>query len=539
MGHFVSYTFIAGITMLAMWIMYRWMLSDEKQPGFNRIVLLSIYIVSFIIPRLTAVNINVTENSAGVVEIGEITTTIADTATDNITDNDSRAAEVILIIYLTGMAIAFCLTAATWIRLMRIISTGEKTKHGRFTVVVIDDNRYAPFSWLNYIVIARNDYNSYINMILTHETKHLELRHPIDMIICQLSIIIQWYNPAAYLMRDELRSVHEYQADEAVLKSGVNARSYQLLLIKKAVGKKFPALANSLNHSKLKKRITMMTKNQSSKSRRLRVASFVPAIAAALCVVNYAPVANALESIDQVEIVGKINKNMPDERKENEITIVNVGTVKKDSIQQTNPAVVVINHQKDATSGNNPLVIVDGKECDNMSSIAPEDIESISVIKDETAKKIYGDKAENGVIIITLKHEVSCSNTISAEHQTKEKTDEKVVFAVVEQAPEFPGGTPALMKYLTQNIKFPASEANKPNLNIRVIVKFIVSADGTVKDPAIMKSGGEAFDQEAIRVVKTLPKFTPGRMKNQPVDCDYTLPIAFKTMANKSEKVKK
>lgn len=451
------------------------------------------------------------------------------------------------------MAIALCLTAATWFRLMRIISTGEKTRHGRFTVVVIDDDRYAPFSWLNYIVIARNDYNSDLNMILTHETKHLELRHPIDMIICQLSIIIQWYNPAAYLMRDELRSVHEYQADEAVLKSGVNARSYQLLLIKKAVGKKFPALANSLNHSKLKKRITMMTKNQSSKSRRLRVASFVPAIAAALCVVNYAPVANALESIDQVEIVGKINKNMPDERKENGITIVNAATVKKDSIQQANPSitvishqkdakeaiqqsnprVVVISHQKDATSSNDPLVIVDGKECDDMSSIAPEDVESISVIKDETAKKIYGDKAENGVIIVTLKHDVSCSDTMSAEQQIKGVTDEKKEF---DQAPEFPGGTPELMKYISQRIKFPASEAGKPNLNIKVIVQFIVSADGTVKDPTILKSGGEVFDQEAIRVVKTLPKFTPAKLNGKPVNCNYTLPIHFKTGPAKAEK---
>ena len=139
-------------------------------------------------------------------------------------------------------------------------------------------------------------------MIIAHERAHIAGAHWLDLIVAQVVAIAMWYNPAAWLMREELKTVHEYLADDSVLATGVDARQYQLLLIKKAVGTRFQSLANSLNHSKLKKRVTMMYKNRPSGLRRYRIAALVPALAVALALTQVPSVASALGTISHAGI---------------------------------------------------------------------------------------------------------------------------------------------------------------------------------------------------------------------------------------------
>ena len=128
----------------------------------------------------------------------------------------------------------------------------------------------APFSWMKYIVISRKDLEENGREILIHEAAHIRHRHSIDLLIANVCVFFQWFNPGAWLLKQELQNIHEYEADETVINEGVNAKDYQLLLIKKAVGTRLYSMANSFNHSKLKKRITMMLKEKSSPWARMK-----------------------------------------------------------------------------------------------------------------------------------------------------------------------------------------------------------------------------------------------------------------------------
>ena len=129
---------------------------------------------------------------------------------------------------------------------------------------------------MKYIVISRADIEENGREILIHETAHIRNRHSIDLLIADVCIFFQWFNPAAWLLKQELQNIHEYEADETVIKEGVDAKQYQLLLIKKAVGTRLYSMANSFNHSTLKKRITMMLKEKSNPWARLKYLYVLP-----------------------------------------------------------------------------------------------------------------------------------------------------------------------------------------------------------------------------------------------------------------------
>lgn len=127
--------------------------------------------------------------------------------------------------------------------------------------------------------MARRDWYEYGTMILTHEKAHIECHHWVDLLLMQIAIIVTWYCPAIWLLRNELHTLHEYEADSRVLASGVSQEDYQMFLIKKTVGARFATLSNCLNHSSLKKRITMMLSNKATGKARVRALIMVPALA--------------------------------------------------------------------------------------------------------------------------------------------------------------------------------------------------------------------------------------------------------------------
>lgn len=256
MGLLLSYSIISGLILLALYLAYRLFLARENQHGFNRGVLLAIYIIAFgitpfIIPSSEIDLIPASQSAAGSAQ--SITLEGLDIAASEITPAPRALwATLLLWLYLAGMLAVAVKTVITWARLIRVIRSCEKISRDGYTLVITDSERFAPFSWMRYMVISRKDYLSDSSAIIAHEQKHIAARHWIDLLVAQAVCIVNWFNPAAWLMRDELMLVHEYQADMAVIDSGNDARRYQMLLIRKAVGARFPSLANSLNHSKLK-----------------------------------------------------------------------------------------------------------------------------------------------------------------------------------------------------------------------------------------------------------------------------------------------
>ncbi|MBP3535981.1 MAG: M56 family metallopeptidase [Muribaculaceae bacterium] len=293
MASFFAYTVYSGIFLLAFYLVFKWFMASEKQSRLNRAVLLGVYLVSFAIFPLSLlfhVGHVPGEVSFDAPEFAGVATGAADAGSD-------VWAFVLLAVYMAGAAAVAIWTVTVAVKIASLIRHGHRENRGEYTLVLLQAGVVAPFSWGRYVVMGTDDYALAGDVIIEHELGHLRGYHFIDMLLAQTVCVMCWYNPAAWLLREELKSVHEFEADEHVLASGVEARTYQMLLIKKAVGLRFQSLANSLNHSKLKKRITMMYNQKSTGIRRLRGLALVPALAVALVAVNNPSFASALGSL--------------------------------------------------------------------------------------------------------------------------------------------------------------------------------------------------------------------------------------------------
>lgn len=173
-----------------------------------------------------------------------------------------------------------------------------------------------------------------------------------------------------------------------------------------------------------------------------------------------------------------------------------------------------------------PLIIIDDVKMNKdfeLNKIESKDIESISVLKNESAISKYGDAGKNGVIIITTKASKNAKKDVTT-NRDKAPND---VFVVVEKQPEFPGGTSEMMKFLSENIKYPV-EAKEKGIDGRVIVNFIVNKDGSISDPNVVRGANPLLDAEALRVISMMPKWKPGEQRGQHVNVRFTLPIVFR-----------
>ena len=293
MGALIAYTVKAGLMLLVGYFAYKLLLANENQPGFNRFVLLAIYCLSLVLPLFDwpAIGAAVPGN----ISIGRLESSIS--AVGDLGSASFGWIVLAVWIYAVGAIVAVVASLLAFARLWAVLLGAERISAGPYTLALVKNKALAPFSWLKYIAMTRDDIESCGSLVIAHESAHLRSLHWVDLLVAQIVCIVFWYNPASWLMRDELRCVHEYQADEKVLASGIEARQYQILLIKKAVGRKMPSLANSLNHSKLKNRITMMCNSKTSKLRRLRALAVVPALGAALSVVNIPAVASTVSAL--------------------------------------------------------------------------------------------------------------------------------------------------------------------------------------------------------------------------------------------------
>lgn len=315
--------------MLAMYLAYSIFLARDNQHSFNRAILLLVYIVSFTtIPLLSAIG-NATAGSPSLTLDG-----LEILGTAEAQPSMPLWGTLLIWIFIAGALLAAAKTIYTSVRLTKVIRSGKKIAHHGYTLVVTDNEKFAPFSWMRYVVISRKDYDNNYSAIAAHELKHVASRHWIDLLLAQAVCIINWFNPAAWLMRDELMLVHEYQADMAVIDKGHDPQEYQLLLIKKAVGSRFPSLANSLNHSKLKKRITMMYKQKSGAGRKFKALALVPMLALALGLASVPAVRATVTAIGNSKVsVSKVSEN-PDSDKADP-RVFKISDISKDNSSTT------------------------------------------------------------------------------------------------------------------------------------------------------------------------------------------------------------
>ena len=404
MGLFFVYIVKSSVCLAGFYLFYRLLLSKETFHRFNRIALLTLLLLSLLLPLVQLTTIEQTEVHQTMLTIEQLLM-MADMPVSEVTPAEAvtlSGIQILLMVYLSGVLFFACRHIYSLGRLLMLLRSGEKEKMENGMTLVIHQQKISPFSWMKYIVISKVDLEEDGREILIHEAAHVRNRHSVDLLIADICIFFQWFNPASWLLKQELQNIHEYEADESVIREGVNARQYQFLLIKKAVGTRLYSMANSFNHSKLKKRITMMLKEKSNPWARLKYLYVLPLATIAVTAFARPEISGKMDEISAVKVndfVQIVGTKVPEKKVE-----VLKDTVKKDAPKEE--ALKMPFSIRNAGSQPQPLILVDGKEITGeqmQRDINPDMIESISVLKDEASTAIYGDKAKHGVILITLK----------------------------------------------------------------------------------------------------------------------------------------
>ena len=418
MGVFFIYILKSSVCLVLFYLFFRLLLSKETFHRFNRMALLGVLFFSLLIPCIEVTTRHQVEVQQAVLSIeqlllmAELEATPANVGAVQETSAISWV-QVVLLVYLAGILFLACRNIYSLICLFRLIHSGKHEKLEKGVTLVVHNQEIAPFSWMKYIVISRKDLEENGREILIHEMAHIHHRHSVDLLVADICIFFQWFNPSAWLLKQELQNVHEYEADETVINEGVNAKEYQLLLIKKAVGTRLYSMANSFNHSKLKKRITMMLKEKSNPWARLKYLYVLPLAAIAVTAFARPEISEKMEEIsvakvnDLAAIVEKKSEENvvkePADTAKNRVIVVGYRAEKKDSVLTSGEKKVALS-VRGVSGEEKPLVIINGKESDYevVNALNPERIESISVIGAEKAIKIYGEKAKDGLMDIKL-----------------------------------------------------------------------------------------------------------------------------------------
>ena len=515
MTDFLIYDLKVALLIAVFYMFYRLMLAHETFHRVNRIVLLLTAVASYVLPLcVITYHETVVMHQAPLVTIEGLQATVYEPSS---TPWWKIALPVLFII---GASIALGHTLCSLFRIIRLINHSEQHPQDDGTIVCVTGNAdISPFSWMHYIVMNRSDYEARDAAILAHERGHIRLCHSWDLILVDTLTALQWFNPAIWMLRSDLRAIHEYEADGAVLSQGINARQYQYLLITKAGGIGGYSLANGITHSALKNRITMMTNKTSKSSHLLKLLALLPIVGVTLAL-NAETVKDYVYDEPQKQVPVKKGRKASTIKAGNGTVLQVVEQEKADD--RVEPAASLKIIQTDPNK--KPLYIVDGVRMNEKQAkaISPNEIASISVLKDKAATDVYGQDAKDGVIVISLKKKVTGEVEVSD------------VFDVVEVMPQFPGGAPALMQYLSQNIRYP-KEAMESDTQGRVIVTFVVCKDGSICDAKVVKSVSPALDAEGLRVISSMPNWTPGTQNGKPVNVKYTVPISFRLDGKKTE----
>ena len=446
MGVFFIYILKSSVCLVLFYLFFRLLLSKETFHRFNRMALLGVLFFSLLIPCIEVTTRHQVEVQQAVLSIeqlllmAELEATPANVGAVQETPTISWV-QIVLLVYLAGILFLVCRNIYSLICLFRLVHSGKHEKLEKGVTLVVHNQEIAPFSWMKYIVISRKDLEENGREILIHEMAHIHHRHLVDLLVADICIFFQWFNPGAWLLKQELQNVHEYEADETVINEGVNAKEYQLLLIKKAVGTRLYSMANSFNHSKLKKRITMMLKEKSNPWARLKYLYVLPLAAIAVTAFARPEISEKMEEISAVKV-------------------------------------------------------------NDLAEIVQE-----KVLQDTV--KVSKDEKKDALVVTGVK--------------SKEE-EEIVIFEVVEQMPEYPGGMSALQKYLSEKI---AGSPMKGKAGGRVMVGFTVAETGKIKDVRVLQSDEASLNQEAERIVSEMPDWIPGKQRGRPVPVKYTVPIRF------------
>ena len=360
---FLVYQLKVALLFLALYIFFRLFLSKESFHAFNRAVVLLSILLSLVLPFcVVTLHVSAAASPVQVPGLSEFVPSVQESS-------GFDWAALLIAVYITGAAAVLLSVAASVISLLKLVSRGRKIRRKDGTVLVLVDSAVTPMSWMNYMIMPAEDSEAVSESIIVHERAHIRLHHSFDILFADLFTAMQWFNPAVWMMREDLRSIHEYEADEQVLKSGIDAKQYQLLLVKKAFGANGRSVSNNFNHGKLKKRIAMMLMKKSSAFKALKFLYVVPLVCLGLAVNARTVYKEPVRVTGSYTLNGNISVNVAGD---------------SSSVSSFMPE--------------NVKIYIDGKLVSNeeMQALDPEKISSVNVIRtgEESAIQIFTEDAE-------------------------------------------------------------------------------------------------------------------------------------------------
>ena len=468
-----------------------------------------------------------------------------------------------------GIGIAYWLVVALLaarflVQLTGIIRLGRRCPTQKIddTTVHLLPRPEGPFSFFHWIFIYPDAHTGEeLHEILTHERTHARQWHSVDVMIGELACIVCWFNPFAWLMKREIRTNLEYMADEKVLETGHDSRTYQYHLLGLSHHKAAATIYNSFNVLPLKKRITMMNKRRTRAIGRTKYLMFLPLAALLMIVSNIEAVARATQKITaevmeavtpaetpevqpQPENIAPLPKQEPDNIAPSSQPEMNVVPIPQ---QEKSKKVTYKGKIVDDEAGN-PIsdvkIIVDHK----YQSITQSTVNAQGEFRIETSPEasiLFEYSGKDGKTLARMCRPAELAKMdpdnmvieLIPVNIIKSNVTDDDVYEVVENMPEFPnGGMGELMKYLSANIRYPEA-AHKAGIQGRVTVQFVVGKDGSIGNVSILRGVNADLDAEAIRVISSMPKWKPGTQKGEPVKVKYTVPVMFRLAPEPVEKI--
>ena len=302
------YLIKSAITLALLYSCFFFFLSKETFHRFNRCMLVGFMLVSLVVPLLHFTTEHPTVINE---EFYQMQTFIEEGTMPEVVVPTEKApritwVQVVESIYLTGVAVMLTLTLVQILSLVRLMHKGLRHTDAQGNTVVLLKGDVTPFSIFRYIVMSVHDYEHHRQHILTHEQEHIRLGHTYDLLLMEAMKTFQWFNPFVWFISRDLKAVHEYEADQAVINQGIDAKQYQQLLVTKVVGDRLQPFTNNLGHGSLKKRILMMYQKKSNRWLMLKALCAIPVVA--LTINAFAtpsdtdPVENMVTTLEKTEV---------------------------------------------------------------------------------------------------------------------------------------------------------------------------------------------------------------------------------------------
>ena len=584
MGSFVVYILEWALCLSAFLLLYKMCFSGSTFHRFNRFFLLGSVVVSALLPLA---HITASEQMEPIAEVCRLNTEQFETAQTLVTEvREQPTVGQRFFVFLTlAYVIYMAIQVTSWLRSvvkMLLFLRGKRIRRvGHWIRLVVHNEEYGPFSWMNYIVISDKEQGFGRRASMLHELSHIKLLHPLDLVFILLCTLV---NPVCWLVMKEIKVVHEYEADDEVINHyHIRSRDYQRLLVIRTVGAEAYALACSFNLN-IKKRIIMMKKKQSTWWRLTWMAVTFPLVGVALTafskpkealkeVVDSSvriieqPIAEALSP--DVEEAEAVELSAPAPVKEMEaVNAVKpgdtiTGTVKAKNGQPLQNANLV---EIDKTGRIVAVAVTDKNGHYTMKVVNPSNkIRCSHVGYNMQSFDISSHKIdmtmEEGTQFTNVKVVGRIDSIDSSSWRYKDRDNsngDDGAFNIMEQDPTFPGGKVEIMKYLSAHLRYPAV-AREMQAEAEVLVRFTVDKTGFVRSPIVVETNSqtplvtaetakaakegdeeaievtknyydavEALKEEAIHVVRNMPRWEPGRQNGKRIDTSFTLPVSFK-----------